>query len=161
MRTAVSILPCCRLSCASVATAASHSGSVRNASLQHLSAASMSCFHWNRAKPLLTNGSTFGGFLSTDQYRYRVIEVRTHFNRSSSIARSKFSTASGNLCWSRSNSPLYDVKNCPLRRMNEELSSQVVWRFAAIRERVDSSYERRLAFWNVSQLVHCDRQLNV
>ena len=43
--------------------AASHDGSIRRASLQHRSAAPISCFHWKRAKPLLTRDKTLGGFL--------------------------------------------------------------------------------------------------
>ena len=108
--TAFSILLCWRLNCASVATAASHEESIRRASLQHRSAAPISCFHWKRAKPLLTRDKTLGGLL----YRWAEIDFRRDIGRisktylafSSSIALSNFSTASSNLCWSNSSSPL-------------------------------------------------------
>lgn len=126
--TAFSILLCWRLSWASVATAASQEGSIRRASLQHRSAAPISCFHWKRVKPLLTRDKTLGGLL----YRYvedefRKERLRIYLVFSSSIALSNFSTASSNLCWSNNNSPLQSNKsfaqlsNKPSHR--EELTS--------------------------------------
>ena len=108
--TAFSILLCWRLSCASVATAASHEESIRRASLQHRSAAPISCFHWKRAKPLLTRDRTFGGLLYRcveNDFRRDIGKIsKTYLTFSSSIALSNFSTASSNLCWSNNSSPL-------------------------------------------------------
>lgn len=60
----LSILPCCRLICARVATATSHSRSMRRASLQHRSAAPISCFHWNTVRSLFTRGRTLASGLA-------------------------------------------------------------------------------------------------
>ena len=73
-------------------------------------AADDSCFHWKRAKPLLTRDKTLGGLL------YSCVEndscgdigriLKMYLTFSSSIALSNFSTASSNLCWSNNSSPL-------------------------------------------------------